>query len=304
MAGLENHSASPSSSKSSQESLNKNMEALDVPSNSKATTSSTSKTDTDAMEDVPLMLDNESKPELLSQAPSTPTASQQPTKPTPRLDTRKSSIAAPLPWKIDETSSPYTPTSHTRKASYAPPPRASYRGSIDISSVNGAGSPRSKLPPLSTTATASSSPYAPSSPYTNTSNSSPMSRTSSNNTNNPTHDLSHPPGYTQQTHPFTDRIPTKTLTSPTYTNHSPFYANASSSTYSSSISSPLSPTQRRGRGILDNDPSIYLSGEDGEEESVWDTAAKWAKAAGKRLSAGEQTIWKMVSAMGPGDDRP
>lgn len=37
---------------------------------------------------------------------------------------------------------------------------------------------------------------------------------------------------------------------------------------------------------------------------MWDTAAKWAKAAGKRLSAGEQTIWKMVSAMGPGDDRP
>lgn len=79
---------------------------------------------------------------------------------------------------------------------------------------------------------------------------------------------------------------------PTYNdgNVIPFYTN---STYSPSTRSPQTPS-RRGRGILDNDPTIYLEGNDSDEDSVWDTAARWAKAAGKKLSAGEQTIWKMV----------
>jgi len=253
----------------------------------------------DMMEDVPLVLDNESAPEPLSQPINNPVVERRPSRTVPRLDTRKSSITAPLPWKVDETSSPYTPTSHARNASFAPPPRAGYRGSIDAD-LN-TNSPMHKLPPLSTTATSgsgSSSPYthAPSSPYTNSS--SPLSLTS---TNSHTIDLSHPPGYSQHPSTFTDREPATSTSTPSYTNHSPFYSNSS---YTSSIgfSTPLSPT-RRGRGILDNDPSIYLSGEE-DDESMWDTAAKWAKAAGKRLSVGEQTLWKMVNAMGTGDDRP
>lgn len=61
-------------------------------------------------------------------------------------------------------------------------------------------------------------------------------------------------------------------------------------------------TIRRGRGILDNDPSLYLRSEaDADEESVWDTATRWAKAAGKRVSQGEQQIWRMVSAVSSGE---
>lgn len=294
MAGLDTHSDSPISSKSSQESLKKDKDTMGASSHPEAATPAP---DAATMEDVPLVLDSESQTEQPSEPFSNPVASQRPRTTIPRLDTRKSAVAAPLPWKIDETSSPYTPTSHSRKPSFAPPPRASYKNSVDVRS---AASPQPKLSPLSTTptATASSSPYTPASPYTHSQSSSPYSNSG---TNSHTIDLSHPPGYTQHSTPFTDRV--STLDSPSYTNHSPFYSNSS---YSSSISSPLSPTARaRGRGILDNDPSIYLSGEaDGDEETMWDTAAKWAKAAGKRLSAGEQTIWKMVNAMGPGDDRP
>lgn len=310
MAGLNTHSASPLSSKSSQESLSKTKDnEMTDPSTQAIATASTP--EADMMEDVPLVLDNESAPEPLSQPINNPVVERRPSRTVPRLDTRKSSITAPLPWKVDETSSPYTPTSHARNASFAPPPRAGYRGSIDAD-LN-TNSPMHKLPPLSTTATSgsgSSSPYthAPSSPYTNSS--SPLSLTS---TNSHTIDLSHPPGYSQHPSPFTDReLPnlkstSTTLSSPNYTNLSPFYSNSSyTSSLNTSFSSPLSPTRSgRGRGILDNDPSIYLSGEEGDDdESMWDTAAKWAKAAGKRLSVGEQTLWKMVNAMGTGDDRP
>ncbi|KAK5094421.1 hypothetical protein LTR70_004142 [Exophiala xenobiotica] len=310
MVGLNTHSASPLSSKSSQVSLSKTKDnEMTDPSTQAIATASTP--EADMMEDVPLVLDDESAPEPLSQPFNNPVVERRPSRTVPRLDTRKSSITAPLPWKVDETSSPYTPTSHARNASFAPPPRAGYRGSIDADlntdTNTNTNSPMHKLPPLSTTATSgsgsgSSSPYthAPSSPYTNSS--SPLSLTS---THSHTIDLSHPPGYSQHPSTFTDREPatstSSTLSTPSYTNHTPFYSNSS---YTSSIgfSSPLSP-MRRGRGILDNDPSIYLSGEE-DDESMWDTAAKWAKAAGKRLSVGEQTLWKMVNAMGTGDDRP
>ena len=281
MADLSTYSASPLSSESSQESLSKNKE-VDVTVETAEVKPATPTTNADMLEDVPLVPDNKSLEEL-NQPLNNLAIERRPSRTVPRLDIRKASNAAPLPWKIDETSSPYTPTSHTRKASYAPL-RVSYGGSID-GSIN-------KLPPLSTTAT-SGSPYsyAPSSPYTNSSR--PLSTSSQEI------DLSHPPGYAQHPSTFLDRelaMPS----SPSYTNHSPFYSNSS---YSSSISTPLTPT-RRGRGILDNDPSIYLSGEEADEDTYWDTAAKWAKFAGKRLSAGEQTIWKMVNLMGSGDDRP
>ena len=110
-------------------------------------------------------------------------------------------------------------------------------------------------------------------------------------------DLSNPPGYKQDHRTsFSDRGSGLDDTIPSYDNASPFYAN--SSNYPSTISSPVTPT-RRGRGILDNDPSLYLrgEGEGNEDAGWWDAAAGWAKAAGKRLSQGEQQLWKMVSAV-------
>lgn len=84
------------------------------------------------------------------------------------------------------------------------------------------------------------------------------------------------------------------------TNTSPFYANSySGADYSNSLfsptfsfnapSTPKTPASAARRGILDNDPSIYLR-QDGEnpddDGSIWDTATKWARLAGNKLSLG------------------
>ena len=256
MAGIHLQSASPLSSNSSQQSLIEDEEALQ---NSSETTF-----DPDKMAEVPIKLDAEAQlaNAMESVLPNTPASRK-----VPRLvtSTRQGSIGAALPWKVDETGSPYTPISQGRKASFAPPPpkAGSYRPTA-------AGSP------------APSSPYS-SSPFT------PLSASSANHLL----DLSNPPNYTQNSRAsFSDR-------STTYydQNSTPFYQNS----VSSSLGSPMTPS-RRGLGILDNDPNIYLRGEgDADEDTMWDTAAKWAKAAGKRLSAGEQQIWKMVSEVVTGE---
>lgn len=195
-----------------------------------------------------------------------PKPASTPTKSMPKLNTRIASTSYQLPWRVDETSSPHSSTS-ARKPSFVPPPPRS-----KASRTASESAPQLSTLQISTSSSPSNySSQAPSSPYTLSSLS---------------FDLSSPPGYTQNARAsFSDR--------PLYENSTPFYQNS----YSSGFSSPMTPS-RRGKGILDNDPDIYLRGEgDGEEETVWDTAAKWAKAAGKRMSQTEQQIWKMVEAV-------
>lgn len=288
MAGVEIHSASPLSSTSSEQSLAGDSISTQDSLRTRIDTSSTAEPDS-LTEGLPgLKSESQSSQDytqlLLSSGALRP--ADKIARPGPRINTglKPTSTNTPLPWKIDETSSPSTPAAQARKASFAPPPRSGHRSSTD----HGLGlSSTHTMPPLLTNSPSHVGPYGPSTPFPH------ISSPSSNN-----HFIS--PGYSQNNvqnarASFSD---TSTNISP-YANSSPFYHNYS---YSSSISSPITPT-RRGRGILDNDPDIYLRGEgDSEEETMWDTAAKWARAAGKRLSAGEQTIWKMVNAVANGDE--
>ncbi|KAK5100563.1 hypothetical protein LTS08_005314 [Lithohypha guttulata] len=268
MTGINIHSASPLSASSSSQSL------VELDKQTLSTEENQIATEPKDMEEVPLMLASDSKssetpPEQAEQA-SLPSMSSTSSRTVPRLNTttRINTNSAPLPWKIDETSSPYSPIS--RKSSFVPPPP---RSRASRTSIGGA---QHQLPTLQTlSSSANYNNYSPPTPYTY-----------SSSPNSQTVDLTSPSGYSQNSHDsFSDRSP--------YENSTPFYSNS----HSFSVSSPVTPTRRDG-GILDNDPDIYLRGEgDADEETMWDTAAKWAKIAGKRLSQGEQQLWKMVSAV-------
>ncbi|KIV78935.1 hypothetical protein PV11_06534 [Exophiala sideris] len=88
------------------------------------------------------------------------------------------------------------------------------------------------------------------------------------------YDLSHPPGYRQDTRASFDDKPIEQCVP---------YERPSPSSYS-----------RKG-GILDGEP---IFGRVGDNETVVDTAMSWVKAAGKRLSSTEQEIWKHINGMG------
>lgn len=168
-------------------------------------------------------------------------------------------------------------------------------------------------------------------------------QTTSNTTSNSfstnySHSNSNSQSYTQPTTPSTSRpsssyssySPTDKSAPPIYnTNTSPFYSNSTTNSaydYSNSLfsptfsftapSTPKTPASTR-RGILDNDPAIYLArdGENGDDESIWDTATKWARLASKKLSMGgdrngsgargptgefsvSSGLWKMVAGVG------
>jgi hypothetical protein len=109
-------------------------------------------------------------------------------------------------------------------------------------------------------------------------------------------DLSHPPGYMQDSRAsFEDR---------------PFLSEQNESASQSPFSLSRAGSQKRppaGAGILNgemwntpgqNGEGVYA----GEEKGVWDTAAAWgkqagdwAKEAGKRLSRTEEEIWRRVN---------
>lgn len=267
MAEIPLHTSSPVSASSSEEALVKDIAASTLNERCQEISHTNSSPD---MEDVPLLLEEATARSTTLRFQATPAPSK---KNVPRLNTRTSISSPSLPWQVDTTSSPASPSPYSRKASFVPPPRPGL--STYIPSASSSSSP--PMPQLQPDdSPMSPSAYRHSSRYASTSG----------------HviDLSHPPGYAQNARAsFSDRAP--------YGNQTPFYEN----NRASSFSSPITPT-RRGRGILDNDPAIYLAGEgDGDEDSMWDTAAKWAKAAGKRLSQGEQQIWKLVSAIGNGD---
>ena len=220
---------------------------------------STTPTPDSDMVEVPLTLDTETSVPIAHTAIS-PVVRRSSHARVPNINT----MAAPLPWNIDETgpSSPYTPIA--RKSSYAPPPRRNPTISQSAMPV---------VAPAYYQPTASTYP--------------------GDSVNETQADRRHPPRYVQDHQSsFNDRE----ISTPTYSNASPFYQNS----FSSGYATPMTRT-RRGRGILDNDPDLYLRGEEVDDESVWNTAAKWAKAAGKRLSMGEQQIWKMMNAVAHGD---
>jgi len=89
------------------------------------------------------------------------------------------------------------------------------------------------------------------------------------------HDLSHPPGYVQDSRASFDDKPIEEC--------QPYENRASPS-----------PTSRR--GILDGEPVFDNRGDD--DSNILNTAMSWAKAAGKRLSRTEQEIWKHINGDG------
>jgi len=84
-------------------------------------------------------------------------------------------------------------------------------------------------------------------------------------------DLSHPPGYKQDSRASFDDKPAE-LCQP--------------------LDRRASPSSSRYGGILDGEPTFEDSDND---SSVLDTALSWAKAAGKRLSKTEEQLWKRVN---------
>ncbi|KIW13383.1 hypothetical protein PV08_08571 [Exophiala spinifera] len=88
-------------------------------------------------------------------------------------------------------------------------------------------------------------------------------------------DLSHPPGYVQDSRASFDDKPVEEC--------QPYENRASPSSSSSSAGR---------RGILDSEPVFDSRA---ESDSLLNTAMSWAKAAGKRLSKTEQEIWRHVN---------
>lgn len=325
MAGVDIHSAFPISSASSKEDLVEEKIVVEdtTEHGSRASTGQNSITienyspvsDSNrvqgnalsteaAMEEVPLFIEADTRIPIAQSTPDKMTSpyTGPPRRSVPRIHTRHSSTATniDLPWKIDTTSSPstskanYIPNSHAHNISIAPPPRAGdVTASNNISHVH----PTVYTSSISTSSPSGYSPYAQTHKYP------------------PRHSLAHPPNYIQNTRAsfYNSYASPETLytsdTSPLYTSSNHSFPYNSSSSFS--FASPTTPT-RRGRGILDNDPSIYLGtngggggGHDGrttidDDESMWDTATKWARAAGKRLSASEIGLWRLVG--GGGDD--
>lgn len=89
----------------------------------------------------------------------------------------------------------------------------------------------------------------------------------------PTADLSHPPGYQQDHRASFEDKPVE---------------------FCQPIDRRASPSSRRG-GILDGAPTMER---DDDENTVFNQAMGWAKAAGKRLSRTEEQIWRNINGDG------
>lgn len=89
----------------------------------------------------------------------------------------------------------------------------------------------------------------------------------------PAADLSHPPGYQQDHRASFDDKPVE---------------------FCQPIDRRASPSSRRG-GILDGAPTMER---DDDEDTVFNQAMAWAKAAGKRLSRTEEQIWRNINGEG------
>lgn len=87
-------------------------------------------------------------------------------------------------------------------------------------------------------------------------------------------DLSHPPGYMQDSRASFDDKPVE---------------------FCQPLDRRASPSSSRRGGILDGEPTFESSEDD--ESSVLNTAYAWAKAAGKTLSKTEEQLWKKVNGV-------
>jgi len=90
-----------------------------------------------------------------------------------------------------------------------------------------------------------------------------------------TRDLSHPPGYVQDSRASFDDKPVESC--------QPF-------------ENRVSPSSSHRGGILDGEPTLDRGAE--AEPNVLNTAIAWAKAAGKKLSKAEEQAWKTINGAG------
>ena len=159
--------------------------------------------------------------------------------------------AVPIPSNVNHLRSisiPASPQPNTTPSPYTTTPLAPHQQNPDLITPNRA------QPPASTTSTNFSSPFTSNTPNA--------------------HDLSHPPGYIQNSRAsFEDR---------------PFanYGENNTSTH-------LRRSSNGGAGILNGEMRTYNQPE--EEKGVWDAAMSWAKTAGDKLSKTEAEIWKVVN---------
>jgi hypothetical protein len=194
--------------------------------------------------------------------------------PTPFSNTLvASSPPAPQPGAVPSPS-----YAEARRASIPPPPKAdeipkpaayyaSHHEGILMSTSTQASSPKPSLPPLAThqaqgtlVASARSQP--------------PSAVTSTGTPTSMTQDLSHPPGYVQDSRAsFSERPPEPV--------------------------SPMSQKQsghsraRSRNGILDGGGGGHDDVEK-EDKGLWDTAVSWAKTVGEKVIEGEEEMWKRI----------
>jgi hypothetical protein len=90
------------------------------------------------------------------------------------------------------------------------------------------------------------------------------------------HDLSHPPGYVQDSRASFDERPIE-----------PYQPFATRSNHQSTPS-------RSGAGILDESPENRPRAEE-EEKGIWSEAVSWAKTIGGKVVEGEEALWKRIN---------
>ncbi len=203
------------------------------------------------------------------------TANPTPTTTIPASSTRtESSPPSPQPGAV-----PFPTYSEARRASIPPPPKANeipkpaayyapqYQGNTRPNSPQTL-SLHTSLPPLATR-------QAQGTPLTPTRVQPPSAVTSIAQPTTTTQDLSHPPGYVQDSRASFSERPVEPV-------------------------SPLNQSQSgghsRGRsrsGILDGGGGHDDLG--GEDKGLWDTAFSWAKAVGERVIEGEEEVWKRIN---------
>ena len=159
--------------------------------------------------------------------------------------------AAPMPGNITRTrrvSNPVSPrtTDSNPVAPYSPAPLPAHQTSGHLDT------PTRAVPPASVTSTYSGP-----------------------------QDLSHPPGYIQNSRAsFEDR---------------PYLNGPNDSSPFSMTGSMANRRSMGGAGILNGELYSQENRDTQEEKGVWDTAVAWAKTAGKKLSETEQEVWKRVN---------
>ncbi|ERF71419.1 hypothetical protein EPUS_08688 [Endocarpon pusillum Z07020] len=215
-------------------------------------------------------------PAPTGQPPSPLTSLPIPTATLPALSTRTtSSPPSPQPGAVPSPS-----YSEARRASIPPPPKAGevpkpaayyapqYDGNTTSTSFQNL-SLNTSVPPLPTHQTQGTV-------LTPTRAQPPPAVTAHATTTSITQDLSHPPGYVQDSRAsFSERPPE--LISPLNLNQSGHDRRKS----------------RSGIGILDGGGGHEDIGD--EDKGLWDTAISWAKTVGEKVIEGEEEMWKRIN---------